>query len=92
MISSELLHGIQDDASHELHHIFYRWFSRILVDKLKLTSQKAKNYEDSLALNSLQQDEPHGSWVSPSKKIKKFQKSAQVLKAIAEKGSSPSMR
>ncbi len=45
-ISASLLRDIHHDASHELHHIFYRWFSRILADKLQRTSQKAKLYED----------------------------------------------
>ncbi|MBF0286476.1 MAG: SpoIIE family protein phosphatase [SAR324 cluster bacterium] len=45
VISSDLLHTIQDDSSHELHHIFYEWFSCILTEKLELTSQKAKRFE-----------------------------------------------
>ncbi len=46
VISSDLLQTIQGDSSHELHHIFYEWFSRILTEKLELTSQKAKRFEE----------------------------------------------
>lgn len=45
-ISSGLLREIKGDAFHELHHLFYEWFSRILSEKLYLTSQKAKLHED----------------------------------------------
>jgi len=45
-ISAKLLETIQDDFSHELHHIFYKWFSAVLSEKVTRTSQKAKLYED----------------------------------------------
>lgn len=45
-ISSRSFDDIQQDNSHELSHIFYSWLSRILADKLFLTSEKAKRFED----------------------------------------------
>lgn len=44
-MSSEILKNIQDDSFHELHHIVYKWFTHILMDKLNMASQKAKKYE-----------------------------------------------
>ncbi len=46
-ISTMLLRNIEADLYHELHHIFYRWFSLILSEKLYLTSHKAKLYEET---------------------------------------------
>lgn len=46
-ISAEMLNEIADDTSHELHHIFYKWFAIILSEKLVRTSQKAKLHEES---------------------------------------------
>ncbi|MBF0276314.1 MAG: SpoIIE family protein phosphatase [SAR324 cluster bacterium] len=45
VLSPDSIKDIQDNSSHELHHIFYKWFAQILANKLFLTSQKAKKYE-----------------------------------------------
>lgn len=45
-ISPKSLDDIRQDSSHELSHIFYGWLSRVLADKLFLTSEKAKRFED----------------------------------------------
>ncbi|MBF0276774.1 MAG: SpoIIE family protein phosphatase [SAR324 cluster bacterium] len=45
VISAKRLKTITDDYSHELHHIFYKWISQILSEKLNLTTQKAKRFE-----------------------------------------------
>ena len=45
-ISSKSLDDIRHDSSNELNHIFYGWLSRVLADKLFLTSEKAKRFED----------------------------------------------
>lgn len=47
MISSDLLKSIQDDPTHNLHHLFYKWTSSILYEKFFLTSQKAKLHEEA---------------------------------------------
>jgi signal transduction histidine kinase len=46
-ISARSLDDIQQNNSHELSHIFYSWLSRVLADKLFLTSAKAKRFEDT---------------------------------------------
>jgi signal transduction histidine kinase len=46
-ISTRSFDDIQQNHSHELSHIFYSWLSRILADKLFLTSEKAKRFEDT---------------------------------------------
>lgn len=46
VLSDDLLWGQQGRSDHELHHVFYKWFARILSEKLVLTTQKAKLYED----------------------------------------------
>ncbi len=45
-LSSALLQTIQLESSHDLHHFFYQWFSQMLSDKLKHTTEKATLYED----------------------------------------------
>ncbi len=49
IISSALLLEVKEDNSHELSFLFYDWVSRILADKLHLTSEKAKQFEDASA-------------------------------------------
>ncbi|MBF0276423.1 MAG: cyclic nucleotide-binding domain-containing protein [SAR324 cluster bacterium] len=56
-ISTRFLTNIHKDSSHELHYIFYKWFSHILSDKLFLTSQKAKLHEDAQKTISLKNEE-----------------------------------
>lgn len=47
VISSSMLHSLEEEEdSHKLHYLFYRWFCQVFSDKLKLTSQKAKRFED----------------------------------------------
>jgi len=46
-ISAKSFDDIQQNNSHELSHIFYSWLSRVLADKLFLTSEKAKRFEDT---------------------------------------------
>ncbi len=48
-VSSRLLQQVKDNSSHELSSHFYNWLSRILADKLHLTSAKAKRFEDASA-------------------------------------------
>ncbi|MBF0279928.1 MAG: SpoIIE family protein phosphatase [SAR324 cluster bacterium] len=45
-ISSTHLQKIENEPSHNLHHLFYQWFARILADKLKRTTKRAKRYEE----------------------------------------------
>ncbi len=45
-ISPRSLESIQKDSSHRLSQVFYNWLARILADKLHLTSEKAKRFED----------------------------------------------
>lgn len=45
-ISTRTFDDIQRNNSHELSHIFYSWLARVLADKLFLTSEKAKRFED----------------------------------------------
>lgn len=45
-ISPKSLEDIRQDSSNVLNHIFYGWLSRVLADKLFLTSEKAKRFED----------------------------------------------
>ncbi len=45
-ISPKFYESIQQDSSHKLNHIFFSWLSRILADKLYLTTEKAKRFED----------------------------------------------
>ena len=49
VISSSLLKQVKEDNAHELSYLFYDWLARILVDKLHLTSEKAKKFEDASA-------------------------------------------
>lgn len=44
-ISLASLAQIQSDGSHELHHVFHAWLTRVLSEKLVLATQKAKRYE-----------------------------------------------
>lgn len=48
-VSAALLQEIKSDNAHELSFLFYDWISRILADKLHLTSEKAKRFEDASA-------------------------------------------
>lgn len=43
-ITTSFLDEHSDETFQELHYLIYRWFSRVLADKLYLTSQKAKLY------------------------------------------------
>lgn len=45
-ISSRSLESIQKDTTHKLSQVFYTWLARILADKLHLTTEKAKRFED----------------------------------------------
>lgn len=45
-ISSALLNNQDSKSQAHLSSFFYQWFSRMLSEKLKRTSQKAKRYED----------------------------------------------
>lgn len=47
VVSSLLLQEVKEDSSHELSFLFYDWISRILADKLHLTSEKAKRFEET---------------------------------------------
>ncbi|HEY5673455.1 MAG TPA: ATP-binding protein [Malonomonas sp.] len=49
VVSSALLQEVKEDNSHELSFLFYDWVARILADKLHLTSEKAKQFEDASA-------------------------------------------
>lgn len=49
VVSTALLQGVKEDNSHELSFLFYDWIARILADKLHLTSEKAKQFEDASA-------------------------------------------
>ena len=46
-LSVEVLKKIRENSSHELHAIFYQWLTRILMDKLTMTSEKAKHFEEA---------------------------------------------
>ncbi len=45
-ISPDSFESIQQDRSHRLSQVFYNWLARILADKLHLTSEKAKRFEN----------------------------------------------
>lgn len=49
IVSAALLQEVKEDNSHELSFLFYDWVSRILADKLFLTSEKAKRFEETSA-------------------------------------------
>ena len=49
IVSSTRLQEVKEDNSHELSFLFYDWIARILADKLHLTSEKAKQFEDASA-------------------------------------------
>jgi len=49
VVSAALLKEVKNNSSHELSFLFYDWVSRILADKLYLTSEKAKKFEDASA-------------------------------------------
>lgn len=68
VFSANHLHDIQEDTTHTLHILFFKWFIKILTNKLHMTSQKAKLYET----RSYELEQEHLSLVMSHRKLEEM--------------------